>query len=343
MKAAIAQLVKGEDLLPEQMQESMRLMMSGQASEAEIAAFLTALTIKGEAVSEVLAAAEVMRSLALTVELADKDAVIVDAVGTGGDGASLFNVSTAAAIIAAAAGVKMAKHGNIAASSASGSADVLRQAGVELQLSPSAVAEMVERCGFGFMFAQAFHGAMRHVAPVRRAIGIRTIFNVLGPLSNPAAVKYHLFGVFDKRWLRPMAEVAQGLGAKAVITVHSDDGLDEFSVVKPSTYIELQSDGSLQEFRLNPKDFGMCYVDDKALKVQNSAESLALITQIFDNQGPDIAADMLSLNAAAIFKVAGRCECWQEGILLARQTIASGQAKAQLAQIASVSQQLGKI
>lgn len=338
MKSAIAQLVKGQDLSGEMMQDCMRRMMSGQANEAEIAAFLTALTIKGETVEEVSAAAQVMRELALAVALPDKEAVIVDPVGTGGDGASLFNVSTAASIIASAAGVKIAKHGNIAASSASGSADVLRQAGVELTLSAQAVAEMIEECGFGFMFAQAFHSAMRHVAPVRRALGIRTVFNVLGPLSNPASVKYHLFGVFSRAWLMPMAEVAKNLGAKKVLVVHSDNGLDEFSITHPNTYVEMQADGSLLEMRLDPLELEMRYNDHHALQVQDSAQSLALIEAIFDGGGPAIGLDMLALNAAAIFKVAGLCENWQDGIVLAKDTIRTGKAKAQLARIARFSQ-----
>ena len=302
MKAAIDLLVRGQDLPAELMREVMLSLMRGEADPAAVGAFLTALAIKGESVAEVTAAAQVMRALAKPADLGG--GVLVDPVGTGGDGASLFNVSTAAAIVASAGGVKIAKHGNVAASSASGSADVLRQAGVVVDLEPAQVKACIAETNFGFMFAQAYHHAMRHVVPVRRAIGIRTVFNVLGPLSNPAGVKHQLLGVFSKAWLRPMVEVAQALGAERVLAVHSRNGLDEFSVTHPNDVAELRADGEIVEFMLNPADFGMNHHDHSALQVTSAADSLALIRQVFADGTPAIGFDMLALNAAAILYVA---------------------------------------
>ena len=338
MKAAIDLLVRGQDLPAELMREVMLSLMRGEADPAAVGAFLTALAIKGESVAEVTAAAQVMRALAKPADLGG--GVLVDPVGTGGDGASLFNVSTAAAIVAAAGGVKIAKHGNVAASSASGSADVLRQAGVVVDLEPAQVKACIEETNFGFMFAQAYHHAMRHVVPVRRAIGIRTVFNVLGPLSNPAGVKHQMLGVFSKAWLRPMVEVARALGGERVLTVHSHNGLDEFSVTHPSDVVELRADGEIVEYVVNPADFGMHYSDHGVLQVKSAADSLALIEAVFARGEPGIGFDMLALNAASIFYVAGAVADFAEGVERARAIMRDGRATAQLQRIAACSQRL---
>ena len=341
MKAAIDLLVRGQDLPAELMREVMLSLMRGEADPAAVGAFLTALAIKGESVAEVTAAAQVMRALAKPADLGG--GVLVDPVGTGGDGASLFNVSTAAAIVAAAGGVKIAKHGNVAASSASGSADVLRQAGVVVDLEPAQVKACIAETNFGFMFAQAYHHAMRHVVPVRRAIGIRTVFNVLGPLSNPAGVKHQMLGVFSKAWLRPMVEVAHALGAERVLAVHSRNGLDEFSVTHPSDVAELRADGEIVEYVVNPADFGMHYSDHSVLQVKSAADSLALIRQVFADGTPAIGFDMLALNAAAIFYVAGEVADFADGVARARAIMREGQATAQLERIAACSQRLREV
>ena len=338
MKAAIDLLVRGQDVPAPMMREVMLALMQGEADPAAVGAFLTALTIKGETVAEVTAAAQVMRELAKPADLGG--GVLVDPVGTGGDGASLFNVSTAAAIVASAGGVKIAKHGNVAASSASGSADVLRQAGVVVDLEPAQVKACIEETNFGFMFAQAYHHAMRHVVPVRRAIGIRTVFNVLGPLSNPAGVKHQMLGVFSKAWLRPMVEVTRALGGERVLTVHSHNGLDEFSVTHPSDVAELRADGEIVEYTVNPADFGMNYRDHSALQVKSAADSLALIEAVFARGEPGIGFDMLALNAAAIFYVAGTVAGFAEGVERARAIMRDGRATAQLQRIAACSQRL---
>ena len=341
MKAAIDLLVRGQELPAELMREVMLSLMRGEADPAAVGAFLTALTIKGESVAEVTAAAQVMRALAKPADLGG--GVLVDPVGTGGDGASLFNVSTAAAIVASAGGVKIAKHGNVAASSASGSADVLRQAGVVVDLEPAQVKACIAETNFGFMFAQAYHHAMRHVVPVRRAIGIRTVFNVLGPLSNPAGVKHQLLGVFSKSWLRPMVEVARALGAERVLAVHSRNGLDEFSVTHPSDVAELRADGEIVEYVVNPADFGMHYSDHSVLQVKSAADSLALIRQVFADGTPAMGFDMLALNAAAIFYVAGAVADLAEGVARARAIMREGQATAQLERIAACSRRLKEV
>ena len=338
MKAAIDLLVRGQELPASLMREVMLSLMHGEADPAAVGAFLTALAIKGETVGEVTAAAQVMRELAKPADLGG--GVLVDPVGTGGDGANLFNVSTAAAIIASAGGVKIAKHGNIAASSASGSADVLRQAGIVVDLEPVQVKACIAETNFGFMFAQAYHHAMRHVVPVRRAIGIRTVFNVLGPLSNPAGVKHQMLGVFSKNWLRPMVEVARALGGERVLAVHSHNGLDEFSVTHPSDVAELRADGEIVEYTINPADFGMDYRDHSALQVKSAADSLALIEKVFASGEPEIGFDMLALNAAAIFYVAGAVSDFAEGVHAAREIMLSGRASAQLQRIAACSQRL---
>lgn len=339
MKESIGLLVRGIDISAEKMQAAMLAMMSGEANPATVAAFLTALSIKGESVEEVVAAVGVMRELAQKITLPPD--IYVDIVGTGGDGANLFNVSTAAAIIASAGGVKIAKHGNIAAGSTSGSADFLREAGVKLALTPEQVISAIQDTNFAFIFAQAYHQAMRHIVPVRRAIGIRTIFNVLGPLCNPAGVKHQVLGVFSRVWLRPLAEVMRELGSEHVILVCSQNGLDEFSVTHPNDVCELMPDGSIHEYIVPPKDFNMHYENHDALRVNSSQESLALIQSVFDTATPEIGLDMLALNAGAVFYIAGKTKDLHGGVVLAKEIITDKRAAKQLQRIVDYTQAIG--
>lgn len=290
--------------------------------------------------AEVVAAVSVMRELAKSIKLPPD--IYVDIVGTGGDGANLFNVSTAAAIIASAGGVKIAKHGNVAAGSTSGSADLLRTAGVKLTLTPEQVINCIENTGFAFIFAQAYHQAMRHVVPVRRAIGIRTIFNVLGPLANPAGIKRQVLGVFSRAWLRPLAEVLRELGSEHVILVCSQNGLDEFSVTHPNDVCELTPDGNIHEYTVCAQDFGMYYDNHVCLKVNSSHESLALVQSVFNTATPKIGFDMLALNAAAVFYVAGKADSLQSAATLAKEIMADGRAAAQLQKIVDYTQAIGE-
>ncbi|MDO4435248.1 MAG: anthranilate phosphoribosyltransferase [Cardiobacteriaceae bacterium] len=340
MKQAIEQLMRGQNLSPTLMQEAMEKLMSGAVHEAQIGAFLTALSMKGETVEEVLAAVQVMRQLAEPVQL--PEGIWVETVGTGGDGAHLFNISTASALLAVSAGAKVAKHGNVGASTATGSADVLRQAGVELQLSAQEVAQCMAETGFGFMFAQRYHQAMKHVVPSRKALGFRTIFNLLGPLANPAPVKRWVLGVFDEKWLMPYAEVVKALGAERALVVHAKDGLDEISVCAETDVVELLPDGTLTRYTLNPRDFGWDYQDKSALVVQNSAESLAMIEWLFKDakHAPAIAVDMLAINTAAVLRMADLVETWEQGIERAKLMMRGGRAWQVLQKVASVSQQV---
>lgn len=343
MKEWVALLRDGKDLDGAQMESAMRLMMSNQALFEDMTAFLSALADKGECLQEVVAAARVLREFAPAIDLSTllAEGVVVDPVGTGGDGAALFNVSTAAAIMAAAAGVRVAKHGNVASSGASGSADVLREAGVCLTLSPEAVVESLKRCGFAFIFAQAYHQAMRHVAAVRRTLARRTVFNLLGPLASPARTPYQLLGVFDKRFLRLMVEAARDLGARRVIAVSSENGLDEFSVTHRNFVCMLHEDGSIVEEVLDPKDLGIFHQGHEALVVKSSAESLDLIRSVWQGKGPLVGRDMLALNAAAVLLLAGRVADFTEGLLLARDLMENGAVLSKLAEVVAVSQCLG--
>lgn len=341
MKEALNLLAAKKDLPAPLMRRVVEQMMSGEADPAAIGGLLMGLAIKGETVAEVSAAAEVMRSLAKGIQL-DTDGVLVDPVGTGGDGANLFNVSTASALLAAAGGVKIAKHGNIAASSSSGSADVLREAGVVLDLSPEQVAQCVNEIGFGFMFAQAYHQAMRHVVPVRRALGVRTIYNVLGPLANPAGVKHQVLGVFAKDWVKPMAEVSKALGSRRILVVHSENGLDEFSVTHNNFVAELHEDGNISEYEVSPSSFGMHHESHDALKVSSATESLALIRSIFGGAGPQVGRDMIALNTAAIFYVAGQSDDLTAGLRKAYALLDEGRGLETLDHIAALSQRLAK-
>lgn len=326
---AIRRLVDGGSLLQAEMQAVMRSIMQGEATPAQIAGFLVALRIKGETVDEVVAAAEVIRSVATRVEIPlDR---LVDTCGTGGDGAHTFNISTAAAFVAAAAGVKIAKHGSRSVSSRSGSADLLEVAGVRLDLGPQAVRESVETVGLGFLFAQRHHQAMQHVAGPRKELGIRTIFNLLGPLTNPAGAKYQVLGVFSPDWVEPLAEVLKRLGSQHALVVHAEDGLDEISIAAPTIVAELR-DGKITKSRVTPESLGVQTQSLESLSVDSAEESLTIIQKVFRGEkGP--ARDIVSVNAGAAIYVAGLSDTLGEGVDRARSILDAGGATQKLEEL----------
>ena len=300
--------------------------MSGQLHDAQIAAFLIALRCKGETVDEIAAAVSVMRQLGQKVKVQGQH--VIDTCGTGGDGANTFNISTAAAFVVAAAGAKVAKHGNRSVSSRCGSADLLETAGVDLNLSAEQVAAAVDEIGVGFLFAAKHHGAVKHTVEARKAMGVRTLFNLIGPLSNPANAKHQLIGVYDSRWLRPVAEVLQKLGSEHVLVVHAEDGLDEISIAAPTQVAELKN-GEISTYQLNPEQFGMQRSSLSELAVEDAEQSLAIIERVFANQaGP--ARDIVVLNAGAAIYAADLATDLAQGVEKALAVIASGEAKAKL-------------
>ena len=336
LQQALQKVVARESLSREEMSSAMREIMTGQGTPAQIAGLLVALRMKGESVDEITGAAQVMRELSTPVpvsaELQDK---VVDTCGTGGDGASIFNVSTASALVVAAAGGHVAKHGNRSVSGTSGSADVLEAAGVALDLSPEEVGRCVEKVGVGFMFAPAFHSAMKHAIGPRREMAVRTLFNLLGPLTNPAGAKRQVIGVFDAHWLRPLAQVLKELGATKVMIVHSEDGLDEISIAARTQFAEL-SDGQIRTGAITPSSFDIRGGSISDLKVDGPLQSLSLIRAALNNvNGP--ARDIVVLNAAAAIYVAGLAPDFKSGVDLARDTIANGNAAQKLEELAAYS------
>ena len=337
MHSAIRSVARGLDLDQEQMNSVMRIVMQGDATPAQIGAFLTALHIKGETVDELTAAAIVMREFAAAVSVrSDK---VVDTVGTGGDAAGLFNVSTACALVAAAAGITVAKHGNRAATGKSGSADVLEAAGVDIGLTADQVGQTINHVGIGFMFAPTHHGATRHAVGPRREIGIRTIFNLLGPLTNPAAARWQLVGVYEQRWLRPLAEVFGNLGSIHTLVVSSFDGLDEISIADSTAVCEFYK-GELSEFVISPEDYGIERQELSSIKVENASESLALIRGALSGEkGP--AYDMVALNAGATLYAADVAISVGDGVDRARAVLDAGDAVSKLEEFASYTQRFG--
>ncbi len=321
IQAIINQLVSKQDLSDEQMTACMQLIMTGGASDAQIAGFLVALRMKGETVEEITAAAKVMRRLSAKV---DVQGATLDTCGTGGDGAGIFNVSTAVSFIAAAAGAKVAKHGNRSITSSSGSADLLEVAGVNLDLTPEQVARAIEEIGVGFMFAVKHHGAMKHAIGPRKELAVRTIFNVLGPLTNPAGSEHQVLGVFDKDLVSPLAQVLKNLGSKHVLVVHAEDGLDELTLTGKTFVAELKH-GEVTEYTIEPSQFGLATAPLTSMVVSSSEESLALIKAAFNGEA-ELAADMLALNAGAAIYAADLVSDIQAGITLAQDLMASGQA-----------------
>ncbi len=322
IKAVIAQ----QDLSTDDMSSVMQLIMTGEATPAQIGGFLVGLQMKGETVTEIAAAAKVMRSLATPVEIAGNH--IVDTCGTGGDGASTFNVSTASAFVVAAAGAKVAKHGNRSISSSSGSADVLEAAGVNLDITPEHVKHCVDTVNIGFMFAQKHHGAMKFAIGPRREMAVRTLFNLLGPLTNPAQAPNQVLGVFDKQWVEPMARVLKELGSDHVLVVHADDGLDEVSIGSATSVSELKN-GVISNYTIQPEDFGLQRCNIEQLAVSNAQESLNIIKDLFaGKQGG--ARDIVVLNAGAAIYAAGLADNLADGIKLAQTHIDNGGAQAKL-------------
>lgn len=318
-----------------EMTEAMRIIMTGQATPAQVGAFLLGLRMRGETVEEITAAASVMRELATPVAINHE--YLVDTCGTGGDSSGTFNISTASAFVAAAAGARVAKHGNRSVSSKSGSADVLETAGINLELTADQVARCINELGVGFLFAQKHHNAMKHAIGPRRELGIRTVFNLLGPLTNPAGAPNQVLGVFAKAWVRPIAEVLQKLGSRHVLVVHSADGLDEISISAP-TYVAEMKEGVVREYILNPEDLGLRTACLDELKVPTSADSLAMIRHALSNQ-PSAASDIVALNAGAAIYVAGLATSHADGVKQAQAVMADGSALARLQQLAHFSQQ----
>ncbi|APZ41838.1 anthranilate phosphoribosyltransferase [Acidihalobacter ferrooxydans] len=333
---AIRALLAGDALSTAEMTDVMRLIMGGEATPAQIGAFLMGLAMKGESVTEVAAAAQVMRGLARPVRI-DLDGV-VDIVGTGGDGARTFNVSTTASFVVAGAGARVAKHGNRSVSSSSGSADLLETAGVRLDLGPEQIARCIEQVGVGFMFAPMHHAAMKHAVGPRREMGVRTLFNVLGPLTNPAGALNQVLGVYDLRWVEPLAEVLQRLGSRHVMVVHSEDGLDEISIAAPTRVAELR-DGVIHTYRMAPEDYGLTRASLDAIRVEDPAASRAMVDGVLAGQ-PGPARDIVLLNAGAALYVAGRADSIADGIAGAARAIDSGAARAKLDALVTLSQEL---
>jgi anthranilate phosphoribosyltransferase len=321
------QVINGENLSFTVMQSLMREVMAGELTHAQIAGLLIALRIKGETVDEIAAAASVMRELSSKVHIANSPHLI-DTCGTGGDGIQTFNVSTVSAFIAAAAGAKVAKHGGRSVSSTCGSADVLEALGVNVNLTPEQVAKCVDSVGIGFMFAPNHHSAMKHAAPVRRELGVRTLFNLLGPLTNPANAKRQVMGVFAKSLTAKLALVLQQLGSEHVLVVCGADGMDEISFTG-DTYVAELKDGKVTEYILNPSQFGMPLHPLSSIKIQNADESKAMILDVLNGKsGP--ARDIVLLNAGAAIYVAGVVDSLQGGIHKAAEAIDNGSALATL-------------
>ena len=322
MPEAIARVIDGEDLSREEMTDVMQLIMTGEATPAQIGGFLVGLRIKGETVAEITGAATVMRQLATPVEV--DTAGLVDTCGTGGSGSNKFNVSTASAFVAAAAGVRVAKHGNRGASSKSGSADLLEAAGANITLTPDQVARCIDTVGLGFLFALSHHGAMKHAIGPRKEMIVRTIFNLLGPLTNPAKAERQLLGVYDKNWVRPVAEVLDKLGSKHVMVVHSEDGLDEISIAAPTNVAELK-DGEISEYQIETAQFGCKRQSIDSLRVENAEESLVLVRQAIAGEN-EAATDFVVLNAGAAIYVSGAAGSLADGVEMARDAIGTGLA-----------------
>jgi len=330
----LTRLIDRHDLTFAEMRELMQRVMGGQLTHAQIAAVLVALRMKGETVSEIAAAAAVMRELSSRVSVKNTGH-LVDTCGTGGDGAQTFNISTASALVAAAAGAHVAKHGGRSVSSTCGSADVLEKLGVNVNLTPEQVAQCVDTIGVGFMFAPNHHSAMKHAAPVRRELGVRTLFNLLGPLTNPAGAQNQLLGVFHQSLTAKLAQVLGELGSRHVLVVHGADGMDEISI-SAGTYIAELKDGKVSEYTVHPGDFGLPSAPVDLLRVANADEASEKLLGVLNNE-VGAPRDIVQLNAGAAIYVAGLAATLKDGIAKADQVIASGAAKNKLRQLIQAS------
>ncbi len=322
MNKLLEKLLQKQDLTMMEMRQAMQFFMSGDANEAQIAGFLCALRSKGETIDEIAAAADVMRELATPIEIFGEH--VIDTCGTGGDGANTFNISTTSAFVVAAAGGQVAKHGNRSVSSFCGSADVLELAGIDLNLSPEQVAECVKAIGIGFLFAQNYHGAIQHTREARKKLGVRTLFNLLGPLANPAKANHQLIGVFDKKWVEPLAHVFKKLGSQHVLVVSAEDGLDEISIASETHVAELKN-GEISCYTITPEQFGLTRANLETLAIENAEESLQILKAVLNNE-TGTAKDIVLLNAGAAIYAADLVDSLAAGIAKANEVIVSGEA-----------------
>ncbi|KQT12139.1 anthranilate phosphoribosyltransferase [Ramlibacter sp. Leaf400] len=334
---ALQRTIEHREIFHDEMLKIVRLIMSGELSPVMMAALLTGLRVKKETIGEITAAAEVMREFSTKVHIADKTH-LVDIVGTGGDGSHTFNISTCAMFVAAAAGAKVSKHGGRSVSSKSGSADVLESLGVDINLSPEAIARCVQEVGIGFMFAPNHHPAMKNVAPVRKELGVRTIFNILGPLTNPAGAPNILMGVFHPDLVGIQVRALQRLGAEHALVVYGRDGMDEVSLGAATMVGELRN-GQVSEYEIHPEDFGLSMSSNRVLKVETPDQSRAMLVSVLDNQ-PGAARDIVMLNAGVALYAANVVSDIRTGIERAREAIASGAAKSRLVGLVALSKQL---
>lgn len=332
LKPFLAKVAEGRTLSAEEATQAFDIMMSGAATPTQIGGLLMALRVRGETVEEISGAVQTMRAKMLPVEAPDE---AMDIVGTGGDAAGTFNVSTATAFVVAGCGVPVAKHGNRALSSRSGAADVLGALGVRIEIGPDAIARCIREAGVGFMFAPAHHAAMRHVGPSRVELGTRTIFNLLGPLSNPARTRRQLIGVFARRWVEPIAEVMRGLGAESVWVVHGSDGIDEITTTGPTYVAELKG-GEIRSFEITPEEAGVRLSQSQALRGGDAATNAQALRDVLADK-PSAYRDIVVLNAAAALIVAGKAATLAEGASLAARSIASGAARDCLEKLIAVS------
>ncbi len=334
-KTFIAKVADGISLNQQEATEAFDIMMSGNATPSQIGGFLMALRVRGETIDEITGAATTMRSKALAVKAPEG---AVDTCGTGGDAKGTFNISTAAALVVAGAGIPVAKHGNRSISSKSGSSDVLQALNVKLDITPEIVSKCIHEAGVGFMFAPAHHTAIKHVGPTRVELATRTIFNLLGPLSNPAGTKYQVIGVYDKKWIEPLAHVLKKLGSTSVWVVHGSDGMDELTTTGTSYVAELTTEGSIKTFEINPEDFGITKATPSDL-IGGDAEHNANAIHAFLDNKQDPFYDIVVLNAGAAICVAGKAENLREGVEIAKRSIAEGHAKTALEKLVTISNQ----
>ena len=332
IKAALGKIAERKDLTGEEMRGVMRTIMAGEATPSQIGAFLMGMRIKGESVGEIAAAVSILREQMIPV-VAPEDAI--DIVGTGGDGLGSLNISTATAILVAAAGVPVAKHGNKALSSRSGSSQALEALGVKLDLTPDEISRTIDEAGIGFMFAPQHHPAMRHVGPARSEMGVRTLFNLLGPQSNPAGVRRYLLGVYSQQWVEPVAVALLANRAIKAWVVHSSEGLDELSTSGPNFVAQIAG-GDLRSFELHPEQVGLRLTDPKDLLGGEPADNAAAIVALFDG-APGAYRDTVLLNAGAALLVADKVQTIEDGIALARETLDGGKARQTLARLVAVS------
>ena len=333
----LARILEQREIPYEEMVELMRAIMSGNISPIMTAALVTGLRMKRESIGEISAAAQVMRELAVRIEVTNP-AHLVDTCGTGGDGSSTFNISTASAFVAAAAGAQVAKHGGRSVSSKVGSADVLEAIGINLDQTPDLIAQSITEVGIGFMFAPNFHHAMKHAAPVRRELGVRTIFNILGPLTNPAGARNQLLGVFNPDLTSILAQVLLRLGSRHAMIVHGSDGLDEITISGSTRIAELNA-GKIRDYTVQPEDFDLERADITSLRVDSTKEAQDMLLSVLDNH-PGPARDIVLLNAGAAIYVAEKADSWIQGVEVARDMLTSGAAKQKMQALVEFSNRL---